>query len=300
MSRKSSPPSDTPVKTRLRRTESRARNRVKPDPTGPIALLVLGLLVAQCMRVAFTSPRLRLEQVRITGTERLSDQEVLKLTGIQLKQNVFRIDLHATADRLKKEPVIRTASVTRMLPNTLLIELGERKPSLQLKVGNDIWLADKDGVVYEKAPGQTKTLPLLEACGQDLPATGEKLRNELLQTVATCRTEAKKRQLTLLSMRVDPARELWLHVAAPQAAAAQVTDDSDESEEPAVPAKGELLVRIARPTDIPAKLNDVQQALLAWREWGTEAKYLDVMCAGQPAYKLLSNTDEPSQSARAE
>jgi hypothetical protein len=93
-------------------------------------------------------------------------------------------------------------------------------------------------------------------------------------------------------MRVDAARELWLHVAAPKAAIVE------DSETPAAPARGELLVRIARPTDIPAKLNDVQQALLAWREWGTDAKYLDVMCAGQPAYKQLSG--EPTKSARSQ
>ena len=295
MSRKSPPQSDRPSRRRLRRKEAPpARNRKKLEPTGPLALLVLGLLVAQCMRVAFTSPKLRLEQVRITGAERLSHEKVLELTGARMHQNVFRVDLHQTAARLKREPIIRSAAVTRLLPNTLLIELAERKPSLQVKVENTIWLADKEGVIYEKAAGITKTLPILEACKQDLPAAGERVRKELLQTIATCHSEAKKRKLGLLSMRVDAARELWLHVAAPKPQA------NPDARETAAPVKGELLVRIARPTDIPAKLNDVQQALLAWREWGTQAKYLDVMCAGQPAYKLLSNVDEPTKSARAQ
>ena len=291
MSRKSPPPSDSSKRSRLRRRESKARNRVKPDPTGPLALLVLALLVAQCMRVAFTSPKLQLEQVHITGAERLSDEKVLELTGVQLHRNVFHIDLHATAARLKQEPIIRTAAVTRLLPNTLLIELGERRPSLQVKVENDIWLADNEGVVYEKAAGVVKTLPLLEACKQDLPAAGEKLRSELLQTVATCRSEAQKRKLELLSMRVDAARELWLDVSAP-------TQKPSAPEQ--VPAPDRMRVRIGRATDIPDKLNDVQQALLVWPKWGTEASYLDVMCAGQPAYKQLEDTGEPTKTARAQ
>jgi hypothetical protein len=281
----------------MRRTESKARNRVKPDPTGPLALLVLGLLVAQCMRVAFTSPKLRLERVDITGTERLSDQRVLELTGIRLHRNVFRIDLHATAARLKQEPIVRTASVTRVLPNTLLIELGERRPALQVKVDGDVWLVDNEGVVYEHAAGLAKSLPILDACRQDLPSPGEKVRKELLETVATCRVEAKKRKLGLLSMRVDAARELWLHVAAPSQPA---TPSPAGSGRPTVPAPGGMLVRIGRATDIPAKLNDVQQALLAWPEWGAKASYLDVMCAGQPAYKQLDDVHEPTKTARAD
>lgn len=285
MKRKVSPPSDP--KSRLRRTEATARNRKKLDPTGPLALLVLGLLVAQCMRVAFTSPKLLLEQVHITGAERLSDQKVLALTGVSLHQNVFRVDLHQTAARLMQEPIIRKAAVTRLLPNTLIIEVGERHPSLQMKVDNEVWLTDKEGVVYEKAAGLSKSLPVIEACRQDLPAAGEKVRKELLQTVATCHSEAKRRKLKVLSMRVDDARELWLHVAAP----AQGTP---------APTQGQMLVRIGRATDIPAKLNDVQQALLAWPEWGSQAKYLDVMCAGQPAYKELEDADQPTKTARAQ
>jgi hypothetical protein len=73
-------------------------------------------------------------------------------------------------------------------------------------------------------------------------------------------------------MRIDGSGELWLNVATSAA-------------NPAV--KSDLQVRIGRSTDLPAKFQDIRNSLAGWPGLVSAAAYLDVMCAGSPAYMRL-------------
>jgi hypothetical protein len=256
-------------------------NRRKPDWLAVTRTVLIVALAAQGLRVAFASPRLRLQEVRVTGTQRFTPEHVLRLGGIPVGQNIFRVNLVKVAERLQGEPVIQEAILTRELPGTLNVELRERVPAFQIRVaGQQARLeADREGVVFQRAQAPVGKLPLLEIPAKSLPALGQRVPQQWVRTVWECVKLAKKEQLTIRDMRVDEAGELWLNIA---------TFPTSPEARPSLP------VIVGRATELPEKFRNIRQVLQGVPDLTVSAQYLNVMCAGKPAYRPLSGKpDEP-------
>lgn len=261
------------------------RNRKKPDVLRALRYAAVLLLIGQCLRVAFTSPRLQLREVRVTGSRRFTPQQVTRLGRISLGQNVFRVNLGQVSGRLEAMPVIREAIVTRELPATLNIEIRERAPAIRVEAGGESVHADAEGVVFERAATAPGRFPRLELEPGQLPALGRRLPADLVRTVKECARLAREERLALLKMRVDGSGELWLNVGVHPGAQTPPGDG--------------LSVRVGRWTELPSKFHDIRQVLTGWPDLTAKAAYLNVMCAGRPAY-LRSADDASSRSKRIE
>lgn len=256
------------------RAERRERNRRKPDLLAAARVLLALALVAQCLRVAFTSPRLRLTEVRVTGTDRLDAAQVVERAQIPLRRNIFRVNLVEVARRLEADPVFGEALVTRDLPNRLHIELRERQPALRVTGGQDAFDADAAGVLFQPSPAPADpSLPALEVPPAQLPPVGGRLDPALVRTVSECRRLAEAEGLQARKMRVDASGELWLTIGTHPSSAT---------------AADGLHVRVGRPTDLPEKFRDIRQVTLVRPQLTASAAYLNVMCAGRPAYMRAS------------
>jgi hypothetical protein len=241
--------------------------------------LLIVLLVSQSLRVAFSSPRLRLQHVEVTGTQRLASEDITRLGSIPMGANIFRVNLVQVSERLRKDPVIREAVVTRELPGTVIVDVRERKPGYQVTSNGAVYHADAAGVVYERAKATNPALPRLEVTASDLPELGKPLRPELFRTLRDCVRLARLEQLPVTKIRVDAAGELWLNVTA---------------NAPSGGAPATLSVRVGRATELAAKFRDIHRALAAWPDLTAKALYLDVMCAGRPAYLRADASDSSS------
>lgn len=265
------------------RRERKSRNRKKPDYLAAFRTLLVLVLIAQCLRVAFASPRLNLREVQVAGTERLSAADVAREAKIPLGQNIFRVNLVRVSDHLLRDPVIREAVVTRELPNSLNVEIRERTPVYQVACKGERWDVDAENVVFRKAPRYLQGEPLLEVQPGDLPALGQPLRADLAKGLAQCKQLARKEGLDLRHLRVDEAGELWLNIATSSTKQTASPPPADE-EGNVVPDPGRLKVRVGRLTDLPQKFRDIRQTLQGWPNLTMTATHLDVMCPGRPAY----------------
>ena len=79
-----------------------------------------------------------IKAVTITGTRELKESEVLDVAGIGPQNSLVFVDVAAIRRRLKAIPLIKDASVTKLYPDRLLIEIEERTPYA-------LW--QKDGIV---------------------------------------------------------------------------------------------------------------------------------------------------------
>lgn len=273
--RRGAAPTVRPARQHTRR-EWRDRNRRKPDLTGLVRSGLVLLLIAQCLRVAFTSPRLELSRVEVHGTKRFSSEQVAKLGQVQLGQNMFRVNLTRVAAALEQEPLIRDATVTRQLPNTLQVELKERVAALQLAAASapgQFFQADANGVVFQKATRVAPKLPLAEVAPKLLPKVGGTLLPEVTEAIQECAELARKEKLTVTKIRVDEPEKLWLNVVIPAS--------SGQSARP-------LAVFLGRASELPAKFQDIRNLLQSSNSRIASAEYLNVMTAGHPSYRLVS------------
>jgi hypothetical protein len=267
------PPSSREVnrRTTLTRSERRSRNRRRTDLLPLLRALLALVLALQCVRVALASPRLTLVDLRVAGSEQFSAEDLIRIGDIGVGENVFRTNLVRVSENLRREPLIAGAVVTRELPGALRIELTEREPAFVVSYGQTRMEADRTGVVFKIAEKRDPPLPVLQLAPKTSLKVGAQVPPELVEQFWECVRLAEEEQLALARVRIDALGDLWLNVRTPRNRA---TD-------------GVLRVRVGRATELPEKIRDVRQALLAWPDLPERAEYLNVMCAGRPAYRTL-------------
>jgi cell division protein FtsQ len=101
-------------------------------------------------RYAMTTPRFGIKTVALTGNARLTQGDVIEQGGIEMGKNLFAFDTHAAEEKLLVNPWIATAKVTRELPNTLKVEVAERKATAVAALGEHLFLVTKEGEPFKE------------------------------------------------------------------------------------------------------------------------------------------------------
>src|SRR6476661_3603871 len=81
--------------------------------------------------------------IEVRGTERASRQDIERLVSAQsAKSGVWNADLPDIKARVEKLPFVRTAAVSRILPNGLRVSIEERVPKAIVRLGSGDFLVD--------------------------------------------------------------------------------------------------------------------------------------------------------------
>jgi cell division septal protein FtsQ len=124
-------------------------------------VLIVPLLVALVfgLYALVSAPYFDVQQITIAGTRNgqiIAAIERLHLTGV----NIFLADTGSDAALVKTLPPIADASVTRNLPNTLLVQVVERQPVLIWQVGANLYSVDGGGAIISQVQ-QADGLPVM-------------------------------------------------------------------------------------------------------------------------------------------
>ncbi len=135
----------------------KAASRVK------ILLILLGVgigvavLAIALQRYGTGSWRFRLDSsdnIAISGTNNVSRAQVRNVMASDIDRNIFFVPLEERKKQLEQIPWVQSASVMRLLPNRLKIDITERTPVAFVEIGSHIALIDANGVIMELPPGQ--------------------------------------------------------------------------------------------------------------------------------------------------
>ncbi len=106
-----------------------------------------------------TSQGFRITSIDVQGIKYLSKQTVLNASGIQPEQNVFDVQLDTIKNNLQELPWVETLWLYRKLPNTIVINITEHKPSVAIHLGK-FYLANEQGIVFKQYHGERATDPM--------------------------------------------------------------------------------------------------------------------------------------------
>lgn len=100
--------------------------------------------------------------VDITKTERISRDDVLALLDLPPGRGLILVNPDALESALQANPWIRRATVRRLFPDTLAVELQEREPVAVLRTAERAFLVDQEGVLLaESLLDAPQSLPVL-------------------------------------------------------------------------------------------------------------------------------------------
>jgi cell division protein FtsQ len=129
------------------------------------------LVAAACAVVAYFagnfllhSPKVLLlkpEQVEVTGNHMVSREAVLAPFYKDRGRSVLRIPLEARRGDVEKIAWVQSASVQRILPNRVRIEVSERTPIAFVRNGSEIALIDEFGKILDRPRGEDFRFPIV-------------------------------------------------------------------------------------------------------------------------------------------
>ncbi len=101
------------------------------------------------------------EQIELRGNHYVSRDSVLEKFLGDRGRSVLRVPLEERRLALEEIPWIEQASVQRVLPNRIRVELVERTPVAFLRWGSDLALADAFGVILTRPAGKRFQFPVI-------------------------------------------------------------------------------------------------------------------------------------------
>ena len=113
-----------------------------------------------------------IKAVTITGTRELTEAEVLAMAGVGPRNSLIFLDVAKIRERLKAVPLIKEASVSKLYPNRLLIEIEERQPFALWQKDGAVSIVAADGTPVDamKDP-RFERLPLVVGEGANARLT---------------------------------------------------------------------------------------------------------------------------------
>jgi len=112
---------------------------------------------------------LKPDQIELRGSRIVSREAVLQQFVHDRNRSVLRVPLDARRSQLEQIPWVESASVQRILPNRLRVELTERTPVAFARNGAELALIDTHGVILDRPRGEDLHFPVVTGVSEELP-----------------------------------------------------------------------------------------------------------------------------------
>jgi cell division protein FtsQ len=107
------------------------------------------------------APWARVERIRVTGTVQVPQAEVDRIAGAQIGVPMLLVDTSAVARQVRGITLVRSTTVTRRWPSTLVVQVRERTAAAAVPVRGGFSLVDVDGVEVGRAAKAPTQLPVV-------------------------------------------------------------------------------------------------------------------------------------------
>ena len=142
-------------------------------------LICLSVLGYMGMQSVTASKFFDLKAVDVRGTDRAAKDDIARIaSNAAEKTGVWNADLDEIKARIEKQPFVKTASISRVLPGGLRVNIVERIPIAVVKLSNANMLVDNEGNLLAPANKQEDALPIT-LTGWDETKTEKAIKDNL-------------------------------------------------------------------------------------------------------------------------
>lgn len=191
------PDGEEPATVRKDRFSTQSRAWWRPAGTLSRVLFGVGAFVVLAgVAIAYQAARTFLERdaryrvagtgnIQATGLAEVSREEILPVFGEDIGRNIFFVPLSERRKQLEQIPWVQHATVMRLLPDRIRVEVVERQPVAFVRHGQQIGLVDASGVLLSMPVAMMAqhhySFPVLTGIDPGDPQTSRKARIDLYQ-----------------------------------------------------------------------------------------------------------------------
>jgi cell division protein FtsQ len=162
------------------------------------AMIVTAAVVAG--RFLLYSPQVLLlkpDQIELIGNHIVSRQVVLDKFYLDRGRSVLQIPVEARRSAIEELPWVESASVQRILPNRVRVEVTERTPIAFLRNGTELALIDAHGVILDRPQGEDLHFAIVTGLSENMPREERERRmqtfQEFMKNIDLVRSESADR-----------------------------------------------------------------------------------------------------------
>jgi cell division protein FtsQ len=109
------------------------------------------------------------EQIEVNGNHIVTREAVLQQFVHDRGRSVLRIPLDARRTALEEISWVESATIQRVLPNRIRVDLTERTPIAFLRNGTELALIDAHGVILDRPHGEDLQFPIVTGLSENMP-----------------------------------------------------------------------------------------------------------------------------------
>lgn len=241
--------------------QARRRLRLARSRVLTVTRLALIALAIEAVAAALTSPRFAVKGVALEGAGALTQEYALRTVAPAVGGNYFLAPCGKLRDRLESHPAIRQAAVVRRLDGRLSVRVKERSPYVCVLWKGSFYTLDREMVPFVRAAVRDRSLPLIDAPAAGSPKMGRPWSSAYLEAALKCLEEARKSDLKVSQVSIDPAGEMCLNIV------------------------NGTKIRAGYPQDIEEKISVASRVLASLPVPLNTILYVDVSYPGAPAYR---------------
>ena len=171
-------------------------------------LLMIGLLFSVGFlgyRALAASSLLTIEEVKIETEGRLNKGDILELADIRAGTSLIAVRLFRLRDRVESHPWVSRASVKRIFPHTLVMNVVQKQPIAQVTLDRGVLLVDNDGTFFalSKPLKLTGLVPIVGLKDADIKLKPLVCQNRLKNALDAIRSVKARSGLQIKELKID-------------------------------------------------------------------------------------------------
>lgn len=201
---------NTTKKTKNTKQKPKAKNKKKKSIGGKIIkwTIILMLLVL-CIVLFLLSSVFNVKTIIVENNNKLSKEEIISLSGVQINENMFKILNSKIREGLKTNPYIEDVKIGKDLQGIVKLDVLERKATYMLQIGDIYAYMNNQGYILEVSETQID-VPILSGFGtpQEEIKPGNRLNEDdlgKLDTVIKIMADCKNKEIDTLISAIDIA-----------------------------------------------------------------------------------------------
>lgn len=183
-------------------------------------LVEAGERVGRMVQGEFAAAGFGISQIQISGQKLTTDGHIYTMMALTTGASTLTFDVQKAAARLHWLAAVESATVRRIFPDKIVVEIVEKEPVVRWRIGGAVYLVDGKGDPIAKDDGNYTDLPLVVGDGASDDA--------LIMVSSLARHEILKKDLAALSRIGDRRWDLiyytGLRVQLPEQGVAQALD----------------------------------------------------------------------------
>lgn len=143
-------------------------------------------ILAGCIIYIMLSPIFAIKKITVSTDGKLTEQEIISLSAINLNENTFKYTKKQISENIKENSYVEEVELKRKLPDEIQITIKERFPKLMITYGNAYVYINNQGYMLEISK-EYQELPILKGIKttDEEIEVGKRLCNEDLQKLTT-------------------------------------------------------------------------------------------------------------------